>query len=565
MSEQNENQNYESPRKSRNVIFPWLVILISIVSLFVLYFFDTALEAAFNLDPAVKYIASFLLPLIALTSIGLWYLLRRARSFQFYTVLALLALLAPVVFFLLYQPVFGGNADLEGFVPRFWGKTDIVTREAESTTSRLTKTEFDFPQFLGPDRDGVIRNVELAAWSGVQPELLWKQSVGTALSGFAVVNGYAITQEQREDQECVVCYEIETGKTVWMHSGTRRYEDYASFGRVGPRATPLVHNGNVYALGGTGVLECLNGEDGSVIWTYDIAAECGIEHVPKTNSRGLAITQESSSLAWGRSQSPLLVDDMIIVAGGGIAKVVDSKSEVADTRVESPGATLIAINKETGEEVWRGGDRPIAYGSPTLATIAGVRQILIVVEDHCVAHDPKTGHELWCLSWPGNSSGPANCSQVTVLDDDHLMISKGYSTGAQIVLLQQEEGKLVPVPEARDSRVLKTKFSNPVIHDEFAYAISDRFLECAEAMTLKKKWRRRGFGTGQLLLVGDKLLVHADRGKLVLVEAFPDEYRELGSIETVKGTCWNTLALSKDLVLVRSDKEAACYRLPLKE
>jgi len=564
MSEQNGNQNPEPQTKSPTAIFPWAMILVLAVLLFVLYYFDAALESAFNLDPAVKYIASFLVPLIALSSIGLWYLLRRARSMQIYTFLSLVALLLPVGFFLLFQPVFGGNANLERFEPRFWGKSDIVTREADTTTSRLTATEFDFPQFLGPDRSGVINNVELAAWDS-PPELLWKQTIGTALSGFAVVNGFAITQEQREDQECVVCYEIETGKTVWIHSATRRYEDYSSFGRIGPRATPLIDEGKVYAVGGTGVLVCLNGEDGSEIWSYDIAAECGIQHTPKKNSRGLEFTQETSSLTWGRSQSPLLVDDMIVVAGGGIEVVVDKKPKVPDRRVESPGATLIAINKDSGEEVWRGGDRPIAYGSPMLATVAGVSQIFMVAEDHCVAHDPATGEELWALSWPGSSNGPANCSQVTIIDDDHLMISKGYSAGAQVVLLERDEDKLVPEPEAQDSRVLKTKFSNPVIYEDYAYAISDRFLECADATTLEKQWRRRGFGTGQLLLVGDKLLVHAADGELSLVQATPDQYREIGSIKTIKGTCWNTLALSKDLVLVRSDKEAACYRLPLKK
>ena len=102
-----------------------------------------------------------------------------------------------------------------------------------------------------------------------------------------------------------------------------------------------------------------------------------------------------------------------------------------------------------------------------------------------------------------------------------------------------------------------------MVYEGHAYAITDRFLECVDARTLEKKWRRRGFGTGQLLLVGDKLLVHAESGRLAIVEATPEKYVELGSIDTVKGTCWNTITLYNDLVLVRSEKEAACFRLPL--
>ena len=547
--------------------FPWVVLVVVVALLFGLNFFDDQLAEAVNMDPGVRNLATFFLPLIALTSIGLWYLIRRDRSWNLGTVLAVLALLSPVAFFALFQPVFGGNANLERFEPRFWDEgNEIAVKPAESTTSRLDSiTEFDFPQFQGLNRDGTVENVALASWKIKQPELLWKQPVGEAWSGFAVVNGYAITQEQRDDLECVVCYEIETGNTVWNYSVVRRHEDYIGFGRVGPRATPSIHEGKVYAVSGTGVIDCIDGENGTLIWSFDVPKEMGIEQIPKTNSRGLAFTQENSTLTWGRSQSPLIFDGMLILPGGGIAAAPNPDAEVSDKRVEEPGSTLIAIDIETGEEIWRGGDRSIAYGSPILANLAGVEQILMVSEDHCVSHDPKTGKELWSFSWPGGSDGPANCSQVTVLDDKTLMLTKGYATGAQVIELENDEGRLIPVPLARDPRVLKTKFSNPVVKDGFAYAISDRFVECVDTKTLKKQWRRRGFGTGQLLLVGDKLLVHAESGKLSLAEATPEEYVDLGSIDTVEGTCWNTFAIYNDLVLVRSEKEAACFRLPLEE
>lgn len=507
--------------------------------------------------------------MVAMILVGGWYLLRRGRSLNLTTILALICFGAPIAFMVLFQPIFGGNANVERFEPRFWGgKKAIVAKSAESSTSRLeTTTEFDFPQFLGPNRNGRVENVTLDSWNSVKPEQLWKQTVGDAWSGFAVVNGFAITQEQRDDLECVVCYEIETGNTVWNYSVARRHEDFRGFGRVGPRATPTIHDGKVYATSGTGVIDCLNGEDGSLIWSFDVPAAVGIEQVPQTNNRGLAFSQENSTLIWGRSPSPLIVDNLLITSAGGIARTAIEGNESEDGTegryVSSDGATLIAIDLESGKEVWRGGNRMVAYGSPILADVAGVRQILLIAEDHCVSHDPATGEELWAFPWPGDSSAAANCSQVTVIDDETLMISKGYSTGAQVITLENTDGKLSPVAEARDPRALKTKFSNPVIHEGYAYAISDRFVECVDAKTLQKKWRRRGFGTGQLLLVGDKLLIHAESGKLALAEATPEQYRELGSIDTISGTCWNTLAIYNDLVLLRSDEEAACYRLPL--
>ena len=565
------DENSSTPKKlstdSTRTWFPWVVLVVVGLLLIVLNLFDDALEQSVNLDPGVRNLATFMLPLAAATLIGIWYLVRHARSFNFKAILAMIAVLAPVGFFVLFQPVFGGNANLIKFDPRFWGGVkEIAVKPAETKTSRLaTTTEFDFPQFLGPNRNGVVSNIELDSWETTKPELLWKQPIGDAWSGFAVVNGYAITQEQRDDKEFVVCYEIETGNTVWDYSAVRRHEDFSSMGRVGPRATPSIHEGKVYTIGGTGVIDCLNGEDGSLIWSWDIPKEMGIEQVAQTNSRGFAFSQENSTLSWGRSQSPLIIDDLLIVAGGGIAVEPESVAEVPDMRVEAPGATLVAINVESGEEVWRGGDRSIAYGSPVVASVAGKEQILMVGEDHCVAHDPKTGEEFWSFSWPGGSNGPANCSQVTIVDADTILLSKGYSTGAQVITVENEDGNLIPVPGARDPRALKTKFSNPVIYEGNAYSITDRFLECVDAKTLESKWRRRGFGTGQLLLVGDKLLVHSETGTLTLVEATPEKYQELGSIRTINGTCWNTLTIYKDLVLVRSEQEAACFRVPLVE
>jgi outer membrane protein assembly factor BamB len=569
MTDQSASNSEQFSSTQPRALFPWIVLFVVAALLVVLNVFDDFLAEAVNLDPGVKNLSSLGLPMVAMILVGGWYLLRRGRSLNLTTILALICFGAPIAFMVLFQPIFGGNANVERFEPRFWGgKKAIVAKSAESSTSRLeTTTEFDFPQFLGPNRNGRVENVTLDSWNSVKPEQLWKQTVGDAWSGFAVVNGFAITQEQRDDLECVVCYEIETGNTVWNYSVARRHEDFRGFGRVGPRATPTIHDGKVYATSGTGVIDCLNGEDGSLIWSFDVPAAVGIEQVPQTNNRGLAFSQENSTLIWGRSPSPLIVDNLLITSAGGIARTAIEGNESEDGTegryVSSDGATLIAIDLESGKEVWRGGNRMVAYGSPILADVAGVRQILLIAEDHCVSHDPATGEELWAFPWPGDSSAAANCSQVTVIDDETLMISKGYSTGAQVITLENTDGKLSPVAEARDPRALKTKFSNPVIHEGYAYAISDRFVECVDAKTLQKKWRRRGFGTGQLLLVGDKLLIHAESGKLALAEATPEQYRELGSIDTISGTCWNTLAIYNDLVLVRSDEEAACYRLPL--
>ncbi len=514
------------------------------------------LNDAFNMNPAVPWLVSLLLIPVTILMWGLWtFFWAKLR------LVGLFILMTPIVFFTLYAPNFLGDANFIGFKPRFWTR-DANFAEVTSEAANVdvaTTTPFDFPQFLGANRNAQVDSVRLKPWAGENgtlPEQLWKIDIGEGWSGFAVVNGFAITQEQRGAEELVTCYDIQTGELKWANRAARRHEDRMGMGKVGPRATPTIHQGRVYATSATGVLDCLDGATGENIWTVDVPNLVGIKQMPNTNSLGLEYTQEDSTMTWGRSGSPLIVDDMVVVIAGGPAP--------AETETPPTTATLIAFDKNTGEERWRGGKRMVGYGSPSLATVAGTRQILLTAEQHAVGHDVATGKELWNFERPGQTSGAANCSQVTVISNDQLMLTKGYGAGGELVKVEKDDNGSFSVTSIKKSpRVLKTKLTNPVIYQGHAYSLSDGFLECAEVETLRRKWKQRGrFGNGQLLLVGDKLIVHCEVGGLYLVEADPTEFKEVGAIDTIEGICWNTIALYNDLLLVRSELEAACYRLP---
>ena len=154
-------------------------------------------------------------------------------------------------------------------------------------------------------------------------------------------------------------------------------------------------------MSATGVLDCLDGADGSKIWSVDVPSLVGISQITSTNSVGLEYTEEDSALAWGRSTSPLIYNDIVIVPAGGLPKSHPNFDE-------DKSSTMIAFDKLTGDEVWRGGNRMIAYGSPSVRTVLGRDQILLSAEDHAVGHDPETGEELWAFERPGgsNAGGP---------------------------------------------------------------------------------------------------------------------------------------------------------------
>ena len=536
-----------------------LFSLLALAVLAVLRFGHETLNEWFNLGPGEANVAQMVLLFLVVCGWNVWIaFFSRWRWVSRLIGVTLLGIL-PIAGLVFFQAVFDGDLRLVRFEPRFgamerqYAKVQQlpVSDDNQPDSNEPRTTEFDFPQFLGPNRNATIENVALAdSWESQAPEIVWTINVGEGWSGFSIVGDHGFTQEQRDDQELVVCYDINNGTQVWAYSVTRRHEDLSAVGRVGPRATPTVIDGQVYTISGTGVLDCLDAKTGAHVWAVDVPALVNIDQVVRVNGRGLEYTQENSSLTWGRSTSPLVYKDMVIVPAGG--------------PMGGDAVTMIAFDRQTGEERWRGGERASSYGSPTLIEVAGEIQVGLIAENYAVGHDPETGTELWSYDWPGNSDSNASCSQITPIDDTQLLLSKGYAIGGQVIRVRQKGEQWQTETVKSNPRVLKTKMTNPVIFEEHAYSLSDGFLECTEVLTLKRKWKKRGrFGNGQLLLVGNKLLVHGEYGTLYLVAASPDKFQELGKFKTIDGVCWNTIALSNDRLLVRSELEAAMIRLPL--
>lgn len=388
-------------------------------------------------------------------------------------------------------------------------------------------SEHDFPQFLGPERSGLVRGVQLARdWSVRVPRELWRQPVGVGWSSFAVVGSCAITQEQRGDSELTVCYDIDTGRPLWEHANPVRFSE--GMGGDGPRATPTIDGGRVYVLGATGVLDCLDGATGKAIWSRDVLKE-----------------NDLPNLIWGKSSSPLVVDDLVVVSGGDVKK-----------------ATLLAYKKETGEPAWQAGADKASYSSPLLATLAGVRQILSVNAGSVTGHDPADGHELWSFPWPGEF---AKASQPIVLDSDRVFISAGYGLGCSLLQLEAGEAGRMQVRELWHSPHMKTQFTSAVLRDGFAYGLDDGILACVDLATGERKWKGGRYGHGQVLLINDVILVQAESGEIALVAADAAGHNELGRFRALKSKTWNNPALAGGKLLVRNDREAACYELPLSD
>ena len=237
-------------------------------------------------------------------------------------------------------------------------RTTFLSRSETVSDSQTLAT--DYPQFLGQNRNGVIATTQLNLdWGNSPPRLVWRRPVGAGWSGFAIAGNSAITQEQENDREKVVCYELHTGDVKWSHQDYAKYDTPPA--GLGPRATPTISGNRVYTVGSTGILNCLDFETGEQLWTTNMFEEHTAEPPP-----------------WGVSISPLVFGELVVVSAGG----------------------AVAYHRETGEVAWVGYRTKSGYSSPFLTTLAGTEQIVLFNQGLITGHEPLNGELLWEQPWP---------------------------------------------------------------------------------------------------------------------------------------------------------------------
>jgi outer membrane protein assembly factor BamB len=365
-----------------------------------------------------------------------------------------------------------------------------------------------------------------------------------------VVGNYGFTQEQRGNEELVCCYRLIDGSIVWTHADSVRFDpsDVAGgVGSVGPRATPTVANGKVFSQGATGIVNCLDARTGKTIWSHDTVKET-----------------KASLLQWGKSGSPLVVDDKVIISIG--APEDESLRKQFDH-------SIVAYDAQSGDICWHNGNRIADYASPLVATFCAEQQIIVINQGWVSSHRVGDGSILWEYPWSKIGDTEDSAVQPIPLPGDRLFLCKGYGIGASLWKIRQKtDDQFAVEPQWTPSIIpaMKSKFSSVVLRNGYIYGLDDTLLECIELQTGKVMWksrRRPTFGHGQIILAGDALLVVSESGEVVLVEVSPQRYHEIGCIQALDSNnpTWNNPAFSKPYLLIRNAHEAACYRLSLVE
>lgn len=382
-----------------------------------------------------------------------------------------------------------------------------------------------WPQYRGPARDGRSTEKVPSRWPPGGPRRLWKATLGTGYSGIAVADGRVFTMFGQGGDEWLAAFEVDGGKELWRQRLDKDRQDGMG---SGPRSTPVVHGGRVFAVGAEGKLVAADAASGAPAWKKDLVAEFGAK-VPQ----------------WGISTSPLVEGDLLMLDVGGRS-----------------GFSLMAFETATGKVRWSSQADTPGYSSPLAITVGGLRQVLFFTGTSLVSVSPTDGKSFWRIPW--ETSYDVNAAMPVFIAPDLVFISSGYDKGAQ-VLRVKSQGDGASVESVWRSRVMKNHFNSSVWVDGFLYGFDDGTLKCIEAATGTEKWKARGYGKGSLLWADGTLVVLSDDGRLALVPAIPSGFTETSTFEIFKSKTWTMPSLADGRLYLRSEGELVALDVKARE
>lgn len=385
----------------------------------------------------------------------------------------------------------------------------------------------DWAQFLGPHRNGISSETGLLNdWPANGPKEVWRAKSGVGMSGVSISRGRVLTMIQTDGKQKVIALNAKNGKPMWQTDVANEYSNRMG---DGPRATPTVSGGKVFTFTGEGILSALNFEDGQLLWAHDAVSELG-----------------GKVADYGMAGSPLVIGSKVVVIAG------------------APGATAACYDSNSGDLLWKAGKDPAGYSSPTLLKAGGREQVVAFTGTSVIGIDSADGSLLWRYPFVTDY----RCNTATPISiDGCVLISSGENHGS-VLLSLSPKGSGFEVAEKWTQlgvkSTLRSEWQTPVLLDGYLYGMDNvgsagqiTHLTCVDAKTGERVWSQRRFGKGNLIAADGKLFISTMKGELVVVQASPKGFLELGR-KVIIGRTRQSPSLSGGFLYMRGDKEIVC-------
>jgi outer membrane protein assembly factor BamB len=382
----------------------------------------------------------------------------------------------------------------------------------------------DWPNWLGPTQDGVSAETN---WGNDLDNLQWKAKVGVGFSSVVVADGRLFTMghdgQKRGENETIYCLDAKNGKQEWSHSYEAPMVDYLHEG--GPCSTPTVDVNAVYAISKHGLLHAYQASTGKKVWSKDMMSVSGMRKVPE----------------WGFAGSPYVMGNLLLIEAGA----------------------TFALNKQTGDIVWKSRDYRPAYGSPISFTSGSKTHIAVLKTDGLVILDAQDGKTLafekWETSYRTNASTP-------IIKGDKIFISTGYRRGCALF---QWNGK--SLQKIYENKNLSTHMNHAILVGDYLYGFDGNVhmagpkdFSCIQFSTGEEQWRvtDRGLQVGSLIVAGDRMLMLGQRGECVIAKVNPNRFEVLNREQIIGGKTWTMPVLANGLFYARNARgDLFCFKL----
>ena len=355
----------------------------------------------------------------------------------------------------------------------------------------------DWPGFGGVNGNFISSENKLKkTWGNQEPEKLWDHEIGLGFSSIIESNGLAYTQGYSNGKNNLYCVDVKSGEILWKSSFPCTKAD--NYFKGGSRSTPLWNDGNLYLSTHMGDVYCLNSQKGNIIWSLNMSKDLG-----------------GKRPTWGYAASPVIIDQQLILVTG------------------SPNGSLVALNKKTGEVLWKNGNYGAAYATPQRYNTTN--QLLVFHEAGLSLHNLSDGSEI--SFYQHKTRYGINASQPLAIGSS-ILLSSAYGKGSAMINLSSKNTKV----EWKTEKVA-AQMASLIQHNGYVYGIHGQAgtrakfstLFCMNSKSGKIIWEKKGYGLGSLILVGDSLILLNESGEIVLIDANPKQFIERASFQILSG------------------------------